>query len=296
MLKIEHDEFKVIAQYIYDVSGVKLEDTKKYLVETRFAPILAELECSSYSELYSKLKTDLGGTLKNKIVDAITTQETLFFRDASPFEILQHKVIPELIDHKSQTKWTFGKMPIRIWCAASSTGQEPYSIAITLKEMLPDIENYAIEIVATDISDAALAQAKAGRYNKFEVERGMNATKLQKYFTAEGMHWHLNSNIRNMVTFKKMNLMEPFSLRGKFDIVFCRNVTIYFTPEDKLQVFDKIGDVLDDDGYLIIGSTEFLAGTTSKFMSQRHLRSVFYKLKPHESCDNTGTLLTAAIA
>jgi len=207
-----------------------------------------------------------------------STNETLFFRDTGPFQLLQHKILPELIDARA-AKSSFSKTNLKIWSAASSTGQELYSIAIVLQELLGDMSKYSIKLIGTDISDAAVAQASSGKYNKFEIERGLARDKLTKYFSSVGQTWKVNDQIRAMANFRKFNLMSPFIGLGKFDIVLCRNVAIYFTLEDRKKLFNKIADVLEPDGYLIIGSTESLTGICPRFIPKRHLRSIFYQLK-----------------
>jgi chemotaxis protein methyltransferase CheR len=168
---------------------------------------------------------------------------------------------------------------IRIWSAACSTGQEIYSLAIILKELIPDQKKYRIKLLGTDISDDAVAQASYGKYNRFEIERGLEKDQLQKYFVSNGSSWKIRDDIRAMAVFQKRNLMEPFTGIGQFDVVFCRNVAIYFSIEDRKRLFDKIAGVMAPDGYLVIGSTESLTGICPQFEPQRHLRSVFYTLK-----------------
>lgn len=277
MKKIAPDEFKVISKYIYNISGISLDQSKAYLIETRLGGLLEEHGFSSYSELYYKAKTDK--SLERNIIDAITTNETLFFRDSSPFEALQHKILPDLID--ARAKKSSGHLPIsiRIWSAACSTGQEVFTIAMVLKELLPDLKRYNIKLLGTDISDAAIARASYGKYNKFEIERGLARDKLQKYFSPNGNSWKIKDEIRAMANFRKLNLMLPFNGLGKFDIIFCRNVAIYFSNEDREKVFNKIADALVEDGYLIIGSTESLTGICPRFQPQRYIRSIFYQLK-----------------
>ncbi len=280
MIKINPDEFKVVARYVHNLSGIHLDDGKSYLIETRLSGLVEELKCNSYSELYYKAKSDATQSIARKIIDAITTNETLFFRDGSPFDLLQHKVLPDLIDKRSsKTSTSFLPMNIRIWSAACSTGQEVYSIAIVIKELLSDLKKYNVKIMGTDISDAAIAQASYGQYNKFEIERGLPKDKLQRYFQMNGSNWRVKDDMRAMVSFRKLNLMEPFMGIGKFDIVFCRNVAIYFAIEDRIKLFQKIMAVLEPDGYLIIGSSESLAGISDRFEPKRYLRSVFYQIK-----------------
>ncbi|MCB2214685.1 CheR family methyltransferase [Desulfofustis glycolicus] len=276
MLKIQTGELKVIAQYIHSVSGIYLDHSKSYLFETRLSSIAEKLGCASYQELYNKARSDGSKTIERQIVDAISTNETLFFRDKAPFELLQHKMLPEIIDARTPAAPNL-KTPVKIWSAAASTGQELYSIAIIIKELVRDLPRYQFTLLGTDISDAALAQASYGKYNRFEIERGLDQRSLQRYFTLFGDSWKIKDEIRSMVSFRKYNLMQPFTGLGKFDIIFCRNVAIYFTLEDRKVLFNKIADSLADDGFLVIGSTESLTGVCPRFVPKRHLRTIFYQ-------------------
>lgn len=278
MLKISSDEIKLLSKYIYEISGIYLDESKKYLLETRLNSLVQEQGCSNYLEFQKKAKAEASKTIERKIIDAISTNETLFFRDTGPFQLLQHKILPELIDARTP-KAPGLKTSLKIWSAASSTGQELYSVAIVLQDLLGDLSKYAIKLLGTDISDAAVAQASSGKYNKFEIERGLARDKLAKHFTLNGQTWKVNDQLRSMVNFRKLNLMLPFVGLGKFDIVLCRNVAIYFTLEDRKKLFNKIADILEPDGYLIIGSTESLTGVCPRFIPKRHLRSIFYQLK-----------------
>jgi len=280
MVKILPDEYKIFVRYVYNITGIHLDNSKTYLVETRLANMLTELGFSSFSELYYKATTDSTKTIQRRIIDAITTQETLFFRDASPFELLQFKVLPDLIDKRTRGKSGLLPVHIRIWSAACSTGQEIYSIGIVLKELLGgDMGKFRITLLGTDISDSAISRASRGYYNKFEIERGLAKDKLAKYFVQEKDEWKICDEIRAMATFRKMNLMENFMTLGRFDIIFCRNVAIYFSEPDKVKLFNRFKDILEPDGYLIIGSTEFLTGISVPFKPQRYLRSVFYQIQ-----------------
>lgn len=278
MVKITPEEIKLITRYIYEISGIYLDESKKYLLETRLNSLVEEYGCASYLDFCKQAKADASKAIERKIVDAISTNETLFFRDASPFELLQHKIFPELIDARTP-KSPGLKTNLKIWSAASSTGQELYSVAIVLQELLGNLSKYSIKLLGTDISDAAVAQASSGRYNKFEIERGLAKDKLTRYFTPLGQTWKVNDQIRAMVNFRKFNLLSSFSGLGKFDLVLCRNVAIYFTLEDRKQLFNKIADILEPDGFLLIGSTESLTGVCPRFIPKRHLRSIFYQLK-----------------
>jgi len=277
MIKITPAEQQLISQYIQTITGIYLDQSKSYLFETRLSAIAEAQGCKSYQELHNKARQDPSKKIEKSIIDAITTNETLFFRDKGPFELLQHKILPEVIDARSSQSAL--KPRIKIWSSASSTGQELYSIAIVIKELLRDSTDYSFTLLGTDISDAAVAQASYGKYNRFEIERGLDRKYLQKYFTLFGDSWKIKDEIRGMVNFKKLNLMQPFTSLGKFDIIFCRNVAIYFTLEDRKKLFSKLADSLADDGFLVIGSTESLTGVCPKFVPKRHLRSIFYQKK-----------------
>ena len=278
MIKIKPEELTLLAQYIHNISGIFYDQKKAYLFESRLGPLVEESGLANYTELYHKSKADPKKGIEKKIIDAISTNETLFFRDTGPFDLLKHKIIPDLVDARS-AKAAGRQVPLKIWSSACSTGQEVYSIAIVLKDLLPDFKKYNIKLLGTDISDAAVAQASSGKYNKFEIERGLARDKLQKFFTLNGGSWKIKDEIRALATFKKQNLMLPFNGLGKFDIIFCRNVAIYFSMADRKKVFNKLADMLVPDGYLIIGSTESLTGVCPKFVPQRHMRSVYYQLK-----------------
>ena len=274
---ITSDELAVWSRYIHEICGVHLDHSKGYLLETRLGGLLREVATPSFSELYYKAKSDLTHGLRRKIIDAITTNETSFFRDTSPFELLQHKLIPELIDRR--TKTGVRPLPIRIWSAACSTGQEVYSTGIVLKELLGDLRGYDVRILGTDISDRAVAQASYGHYSRQELDRGMPPDRVTKYFGGNGDRWKIRDDVRALATFKTMNLLEPFAFPVPFDIIFCRNVAIYFTEPDKVRLFKNIGKYLAKDGYLIIGGTESISGLCPEFEPKRYLRAVFYQLK-----------------
>jgi len=278
-IKVTPTEFKDFSKYILEISGIALDVGKEYLLETRLGPILNRLGYNSYMELLKKAKADFKKELENEIIDAISTNETYFFRDKSPFQLLQHKIFPDLIDKRSKKNAAL-KPTIRLWSAANSTGQEIYSIAMTLIEMGVTPKNYNIRLYGTDISDAAIAQASYGLYNKFEVARGLDPVRLNKYFDKHEDRYKIKDKLRAMAQFKKMNLMKPFMGMGKFDIVLCRNVMIYFTNEDRRKIYQNIAKVLEPDGYLLIGSTESLVNDTDLYVSNKYLNSVFYQFKP----------------
>lgn len=276
MIKLQPDEQAILSQYIYSLSAITLDASKGYLIESRLASLVAETGCASYSGLMQRAKSDPSRALERRIIDAITTNETLFFRDMSPFDLLRHKIVPELIDRRART----GSAKIRIWSAACSTGQELYSIAILLKELLGDTDRYGVRLLGTDISDDAVARASRGLFSPIEISRGLTDAQRTRYFTPAAGGWQIRDEIRGMASFKKLNLMADFSSLGRFDIVFCRNVAIYFAERDRVSLFGRIERALDADGYLIIGSMESLNGVGPQFESKRHLRSVYYQAKP----------------
>ena len=279
MLKITPPELKIIAQYIHDISGIYLDQSKSYLFETRLSAIAEELGCTSYKEFYEMARKQPSKVIERQIIDAISTNETLFFRDTGPFELLKHKILPEMIDLRSPSSPRL-KTNVKIWSAASSTGQELYSVAMTIKELIgSQMDNFNFKLLGTDISDGAVKQASYGKYNKFEIERGLPRQTLQKHFTLFGDSWKVKDELRSMVNFRKLNLMLPFNGLGKFDIILCRNVAIYFTLADRKKLFNKLADSLTDDGFLIIGSTESLTGICPRFVPKRHLRAIFYQKK-----------------
>ncbi|MCC6490959.1 MAG: protein-glutamate O-methyltransferase CheR [Candidatus Hydrogenedentes bacterium] len=269
------DEMTAWSRHIHEICGIYLDDTKAYLVETRLGPLLRETGAGGWAELLYKVKTDAGNTLRTKVVSAITTNETSFFRDTSPFELLQHKLFPELIDRRN--KAGVRPVPIRILSAACSTGQEVYSTAIVLKELLGDFKGYDVRILGLDISDAAVAQASYAHFTRLELDRGMTPDKLARYFEPSGDRWKVRDELRALATFRRANLLEPIANATPFDIIFCRNVAIYFTESDKIRLFKNLGRHLQKDGALIIGSTESIAGLCPEFTPMRYLRAVYYQ-------------------
>ncbi len=278
MNRISQDELKLLSRYIYDLSGICLDQSKAYLLETRLKALMQQTGAISYHDLHHKAKTDYTGALERKIVDAICTQETMFFRDNSPFTLLKNTILPELIARK-KSRASFFPPTIRIWSAACSTGQELYSIAIVIKELQLNPTQFNTQLIGTDISESAIARAEAGEYSQITVERGLPKDKLDKYLVKKGSNWKIRDDIRVMCRFQKHNLMHSFIGLGQFDIVFCRNVAIYFKLKDKITLFNKLADVLEPSGYLIIGSSESVAGVSSRFKPVIRSNMIFYQLK-----------------
>ena len=275
MIKLLPEEHKTLAAYIYSICAVSLDASKAYLMEGRLGRLAEEAGCKSFNGLVERARSEPGRTLERRIIDAITTNETLFFRDTAPFDLLRHKIVPELIDRRKRT----GGSQIRIWSAACSTGQEIYSIAILLKELLGDPDRYGVRLVGTDISNQAMARASRGLFNATEISRGLSDAQRDKYFRRTQEGWQIRDEIRAMASFKHQNLMADFSALGRFDIIFCRNVAIYFSEPDKVTLFRRIERALEPAGYLVIGAMESLTGLCPQFESKRHLRSVYYQVK-----------------
>jgi chemotaxis protein methyltransferase CheR len=275
MIKLLPEELKPLAQYIYSVCAVSLDESKSYLIEGRLGPLLEQAGCSSYGAFLQRARGDASRDLERRVIDAITTNETLFFRDTAPFDLLRYKIVPDLIDRRAHT----GRSSLRIWSAACSTGQEIYSIAMLLKEMLGDTDRYGVRLLGTDISNDAVARASRGLFTPIEITRGLADPLRQKYFVQGPKGWQIRDELRAMVSFKRMNLMDNFSALGRFDIVFCRNVAIYFNDRDRASLFSRIQHVLEPNGYLLVGAMESLSGVCPQFEAKRHLRSVFYQVK-----------------
>jgi chemotaxis protein methyltransferase CheR len=254
MIRLQPEEHKSLAQYVYSLCAITLDESKGYLIESRLAGLVEESGSLSFSGLVARAKSDSSRALERRIVDAITTNETLFYRDTSPFDLLRHKIIPELIDRRART----GAARIRIWSAACSTGQELYSIAILFKELLGDPDRYGIRLLGTDISDDAVARASRGLFSPVEISRGLSEAQRDRYFGPHAGGWQIRDEIRAMASFRKLNLMSDFSALGRFDVVFCRNVAIYFNERDRISLFGRIERALEPGGSLLIGAMESL--------------------------------------
>ncbi|MFV0436771.1 MAG: CheR family methyltransferase [Desulfopila sp.] len=279
MITISPPELEEISEYIRSVSGIYLTPNKAYLLETRLSGVAERLGCRSYRELLQKAEQDVSRATEQAIIDAITTKETLFFRDRGPFDLLRYKFLPELLTTRRR-KDNRGPVNIRIWSAAVSTGQEIYSIAMVLREAAQALTSCHITLLGTDISNAAISKASKGIYDPFEVRRGLDKRYLQKYFVPYEKSWQISDEIRSMIDFRRLNLTRSFTSLGKFDIIFCRNVAIYFDPHDRSLLFERMADSLNDDGFFVIGATESLSGTTIRFEPKRYRQAIFYQKSP----------------
>jgi len=276
---ISLEEFRLIRDYIEEHCGIHLTDDKVYLVETRLTTLMVEQGCKAFGDLYQKSLQDGSNTLRDKIIEAITTNETFWFRDMHPFGILNEVLFKQLADSIQSGK----RSKIRIWCSACSTGQEPYSIAMTLLEYIrkyPGLRPEHLEILATDISSTVLFLAKLGRYDSLSMSRGLAEDLKNRYFvTTDNKIWTISNDIKKMVTFKKMNLQENFNHIGKHDIVFCRNILIYFSMEFKQDILKRIANLLRPDGYLFLGASESIILYTKEYEMLRHAMGLYYQVK-----------------
>lgn len=252
-------------------SGLVIGPDKTYLLDSRLTPVAKKWGYPDVVAMTRNLRNDENEEMLVDIVEAMTTNETSFFRDVKPFQLMENVVLPFMKEHRAETK------KLRIWCAACSSGQEPYSIAMILKEREHIFADWDIEILGTDISRQVLEQARKGVYSQFEVQRGLPVNYLVKYMVKEGEKWFLKDEIRNMVDFRFLNLLEPMTGLGKFDVIFCRNVLIYFNEETKTKVLEGLADVLYNDGYLCLGGAETVLGLTDKFRLKEGQRGLYVK-------------------
>jgi chemotaxis protein methyltransferase CheR len=263
------DDFAFFTKYIYDQSGIVLGADKMYLIESRLAPVARKFNLTSIDALVGQLRSARDPNMQRDIVDAMTTNESFFFRDGKPFDQFKTLVLPQLLANRA------AKKSFRIWCAAASTGQEPYTIAMILKEAGHLLAGWRYEIVGTDLSTEALDRAKNGIYTQFEVQRGLPIQLLVKYFKQQGDKWQIAPEIRAMVQYKNYNLLHDFGALGGFDVVFCRNVLIYFDQKTKGSILDRIAKLMPADGLLYLGGAETVLGVTDKFQPMAGQRGIY---------------------
>jgi len=263
-----HD-YDYLRRLLRERSGLILSADKQYLVESRLLPVARRAGLAGLTDLVLRLRGSNAEPLAVEVVEAMTTNESFFFRDKIPFQHFVETIVPALMAARSSQR------RIRIWCAAASTGQEPYSLAMTLKEMGNGTAGWRIEIIATDLSYEVLEKAKAGIYSQFEVQRGLPIQLLVKYFSQIGDTWQIAPDIRAMVQYRPLNLLADFAHLGSFDLVFCRNVLIYFDQRTKTDVLDRIARIIDHDGYLVLGAAETVVGLTNSFKPLHDRRGLY---------------------
>lgn len=267
----DYDRFKL---FLEQACGILLGEGKQYLITSRLTKLLRDENIPSVSALLQAIEIRQPRHLRDAVIDAMTTNETSWFRDQSPFEILAKEVFPEMD--------SVGKRACRIWSSACSSGQEPYTISITLSEYLAKLPTSGLvnaQIVATDISMSMLATAKQAEYDEGVLGRGLTAERKQQFFKPIGERWRVADDIVRRVSFKEQNLLSPYSALGKFDIIFCRNVLIYFSAERKTDILNRMALALNPEGYLFLGASETINGYTDAFEMIRSPHGVFYRLK-----------------
>ncbi|MBR0900710.1 protein-glutamate O-methyltransferase CheR [Bradyrhizobium tropiciagri] len=251
-------DYEYLRKLLKDHSGLDLSADKQYLIESRLLPLARKNGLSSIPDLVAKIRAG-SSTHTVQVVEAMTTNETFFFRDKVPFDHFRDTIMPEVLKARA------ARRSVRIWCAAGSTGQEPYSLAMCLKEMGAALAGWRVEIIATDLSQEVLEKSKAGIYSQFEVQRGLPIQLLVKYFKQSGELWQINPELRSMVQHRQLNLLHDFSQLGTFDVIFCRNVLIYFDQDTKINIFNRLARLMEPDGFLVLGAAETVVGLTDTF-------------------------------
>ncbi|HEX2115798.1 MAG TPA: protein-glutamate O-methyltransferase [Alphaproteobacteria bacterium] len=266
---MKQDNFAWICKHLFETTGLVLGPDKLYLVESRLSPVARKYNAADLDALTDALRAGRNTELMRDVTDAMMTNESFFFRDGKPFEQFKQIVLPKLMQARAAQK------TIRIWSAACSTGQEPYTLAMILKEEGAKLAGWRIEIVGTDLSREALERAKQGAYSQFEVQRGLPITLLVKYFTQSGDRWMISPELKNNISFKELNLLSDFTTLGTFDVVFCRNVLIYFDQTTKAKILEKISRMMPADGVLYLGGAETVLGVTEKFAPMPNQRGIY---------------------
>ena len=261
-------DYEYLRKLLKDHSGLDLSADKQYLIESRLLPLARKCGLSGIPDLITKIRAG-SSTHTVQVVEAMTTNETFFFRDKVPFDHFRDTIMPEVLKARA------ARRSIRIWCAAGSTGQEPYSLAMCLKEMGAALAGWRVEITATDLSQEVLEKSKAGIYSQFEVQRGLPIQMLVKYFKQSGELWQINPELRAMVQHRQLNLLQDISHLGTFDVIFCRNVLIYFDQQTKAGIFGKISRMLEPDGVLALGAAESVVGITNLFRPYPDRRGLY---------------------
>jgi chemotaxis protein methyltransferase CheR len=270
-------DFAVIANFLKERSGLIITQDKGYLLEARLAALFRDHKLAGLPALADHLRQPGPSEVKNKVVDAMTTNETSFFRDSHPFDTMRLSVIPGLIDRRATTR------TLRIWSAACSTGQEPYSLAMILKDNFPVLAGWRVEIIATDLSPTVLDRAREGAYSTFEVQRGLPIQMLIRHFDQQEPYWRIKPEIRRTVSFRSLNLLEDFSSLGQFDMVLCRNVLIYFDQPTKTRILKDIARRIAPDGALLLGGAESVFGLCDSLAALPGLKGVYGHSKPSRS-------------
>jgi chemotaxis protein methyltransferase CheR len=280
------EDYKAITKYVFDICGIVLGDDKQYLIEQRLSPILSDLGCANFTELAARLSTGVTNFLvREKMLNAMTTNETSFFRDEHPYIAFREKIMPDLLERVKQRKertWQRRGPKVNLWSAAASTGQEPYSMAMVIADVvalkgmgLVTLDDFGI--LGTDISSKVLAKAMEGKYGPLEVARGLSPEMRNRHFIKDGDSFVINDKIRKIVDFKAFNIQDPFTQIGSFDVIFCRNILIYFTDEAKRKILAQFHQILAPNGFLLLGSAENMYNLNNDFTTERYGATTIYR-------------------
>jgi len=286
MSNMSHEAYHTIIKYVFDICGIVLGEDKQYLVEQRLSPILGELGCETFTDLSNKLNIGVSNFLiREKILNAMTTNETSFFRDEHPYVAFREKIMPDMMERVRQRKdraWQRRGPKVNMWSAAASTGQEPYSMAMIISDVvnlkgmgLVTMEDFGI--LSTDISSKVLSKAMEGKYGPLEVARGLTPDMRNRHFIQDGEYYVVNDKIRKIVEFKAFNIQDPFTQMGSFDVIFCRNILIYFTDDAKRKILSQFFHILAPDGYLLLGSAENMYNLNNDFTTERYGATTIYR-------------------
>jgi chemotaxis protein methyltransferase CheR len=269
------ESFTYVCNLVRRRAAIVVEPGKEYLVDSRLGPLAKREGLATIDELVQKLRADDRGPLVGHVVEAMTTNETSFFRDVHPFEALRSHILPQVIQARAATR------TLRIWCAAASTGQEPYSIAMTIRHHFPELASWNVRITATDLNAAVLDRARTGLYRQLEVNRGLPAAMLVKYFDRVGAEWQIKQELRAMIAFEQLNLLDRWPLSSAPDIVFMRNILIYFDVETKRALLKRVRQTMRPDAFLVLGGAETTINLDDQFVSVRATAATLvYQAKP----------------
>ncbi len=272
-MSLNSADFDYVCKLVRTRSAIVLEAGKEYLVESRLLPVARGEGCASLQDLVARLRTQPSNGLHQKVIEAMTTNETSFFRDLHPFEALRKILVPELMAKREKER------TLNLWCAASSSGQEPYTVAMMLREHFPSLINWTVRFLATDLSMEMVERARAGRFSQLEVNRGVPAPLLVKYFQRHGVEWQVKDELRKMIEVRQLNLVDSWPSLPEFDIIFIRNVLIYFDVPTKKTILAKVRRLLRPDGYLFLGAAETTLNIDEGFERMQFEKASCYRLR-----------------
>ena len=273
------EAYSQFCAYLQRVCGIVLNEEKKYLVESRVLPIVRREKLTGLAQLVAVLERGRSPGLVQDVIHAMTINETYFFRDKSPFDLVSERILPAL--HTART----AADPIRVWSAACSTGQEPYSLSMIIEERQALLKGRRVEIIATDVSETVLAKAKEGRYSVFEVERGLSPERLKRHFQESAGSYLIKPNLKERISFRSLNLLSDYSAFGPFDFILCRNVLIYFTAAQKADILRRLGRALRPNGYLMLGASESIMGLSSNLTGDPEFKGCYRRADTQGASD-----------